>query len=156
MTPGTGADVDHHAVGTADAGGTGGGREDIRASTETVVGVVLVSLTFWGALYLRWRPGPVILDTWVFDLVHPAPGDPTWLRIAELRSVGFLVGSSVLSALVVVSRDRWRAVACLVGPGLAVVLTEYFLKPLIARRYEQVLSFPSGTTTVVASAATAG
>ena len=59
----------------------------------------------------------------------------------------------ILAAVVVVSRDRWRALACLTAPVAAVVLTEYFLKPVVDRHYDGVISFPSGTTTAVSALA---
>jgi len=116
---------------------------------EAIVGVVLVGLTVAAALYFRWRPGPNFLDHWGTSLVHPALSNTWWKHLTYLRSMPVLVGGSILAAVVVAGRDRWRALACLVAPPLAVLLTEYVLKPEIARRYAQVLSFPSGTTTVV-------
>jgi membrane-associated phospholipid phosphatase len=61
----------------------------------------------------------------------------------------------VLAAVVVVGRDRRRAVACLVGPAMATVLVEWVVKPAVGRHYLGVLSFPSGSVTVVASLAAA-
>jgi hypothetical protein len=122
---------------------------------ETVAGGIMVGLVIAGALYFRWRPGPIFLDHWGFSLVHPAVGNSTWKRVTDLRTVSVLVAGSILAALIVVARDRWRALACLVAPISAVLLTEYVLKPVIARRYAEVLSYPSGTTTVVGSLAMA-
>jgi membrane-associated phospholipid phosphatase len=124
------------------------------ARVETTVGGALVGLTVLAALYFRWRPGASVVDHWGFVLVPPDRSG-VWIRITELRTVPFLIGGSVVAALVVAGRDRWRALACLVAPTLAVLLAEYVLKPVIARRYAGVLTFPSGTTTVVASVAAA-
>lgn len=123
--------------------------------TEIIVGACLVGLVVVAALFFRRHPGPIFLDRWGFSVVHPAVHDTLYKRIAALGSATFLLAGSILAALVVVVRDRLRAVACLVGPGLSAVLVEWLLKPVIARRYAEVLSFPSGTTTVVASVATA-
>ena len=128
--------------------GSGGGR-------EAIAGGIMVGLTVLAALLLRWRSGPNFIDTWGSSLVHPAPHNSTWVHITQIRSTSFLVAGSILAAVVVIARDRWRALACLITPTLAVLLTEYFLKPVIARRYEQVLTFPSGSTTVVAAVAMA-
>jgi len=54
-----------------------------------------------------------------------------------------------------VRRDRVRALACVGGPFLANVLVELAFKPLVGRRFEGVLSFPSGNVTDVAAVATA-
>ena len=126
-------------------------REGDGGRAETVAGGIMVGLVLLAALWFRFHPGSVFLDRWVFSLVHPEPHNGTWIRITDLRSVPVLAGGSVLAAVVVVDRDRWRALACLGAPVLAVVLTEYLVKPVIARRYAEVLTFPSGTTTGVAS-----
>ncbi len=126
-----------------------------RGRTETTAGACLIGLVVVAALFFRRHPGPVFLDRWGFSLIPPAVHDTLYKRTTELGSVTFLVAGSILAALVVVGRDRLRAAACLVGPGLSVVLVEWLLKPVIARRYAEVLTFPSGTTTVVASVATA-
>jgi membrane-associated phospholipid phosphatase len=120
---------------------------------EAIAGGILVGLTALVGLYFRARPGETFLDRWGASLLHPAHAHSRWSLVADLRSVPFLVGGSILAALVVVSRDRWRAFACLVAPTLAVLLTEYVLKPVVGRRLAEVLSFPSGTTTVVGSIA---
>jgi membrane-associated phospholipid phosphatase len=122
---------------------------------EALTGGTLVALVLLAALWFRSHPGQVFFDHWGFSIVHPAPHNTTWIRLTDLRSVSILVGGSILSAVVVVGRDRWRALACLVAPTTAVVATEYLLKPVIARRYAEVLTFPSGTTTVVGSLAMA-
>jgi len=134
---------------TPDGGAADGGR------VTAIVGGALVALTVVAALYFRHHPGPIFLDRWGFSFVHPHPKDRIYKWVTELGSAAVLVAGSILAAVVVVSRDRARALACLVAPGLAVVLVEWLLKPVIARRYAQVLSFPSGTTTAVASLATA-
>jgi len=122
---------------------------------EAVAGGVLVGLVFAAALWFRANPAQTFVDNWGSSLVHPDPHASVWVRVTDLRSPAVLGVGSVLAAAVVVGRDRWRALACLVGPVLAVVLTEYLLKPVIARRYTDLLSFPSGTTTAVAALATA-
>ncbi len=122
---------------------------------ETVIGAILVGLTVVGAIVVRLHPGALFLDRWGFDFIHPAQGNQLYVHVTEFRSTDSLVVGSILAALVVVARDRLRALACLVGPGLAVILAEYLLKPLIARRYAEVLTYPSGTTTAVAGVVTA-
>ena len=122
---------------------------------ESIVGGAMVVSVVLAALYFRHFPGPIFLDHWGFSFVHARLGNGFYNRVTDLRSVPVLVAGSILAALVVVGRDRLRAVACLVAPALAVVLVEWLLKPVVARRYAEVLSFPSGTTTTVAGLATA-
>lgn len=136
------------------------GRSEVAAPpsdgrTETIVGGALVALVVVAAIAFRFHPGAIFLDHWGFSFIHPAIGDTLYKRVTQLHSPSILAAGSILAALVVVSRDRLRALACLVAPILAVVAVEWLLKPVIARRYAQVLTFPSGTTTVVASVATA-
>jgi len=117
---------------------------------EVVAGAVLVGLTVLGAIWFRYRPDAVFLDRWGFSFIHPSPGDTVYVHAVQLKSLPYLVAGSILAALVVVGRDRLRAVACLIGPVGAVLIGEWLLKPLIARRYAEVLTYPSGTTTAVA------
>ena len=127
----------------------------VAGRTETVAGASLVLLAGLASLVFRRHPGPIFLDDWGLSLIHPAVGNSFYVRVTDLRSVPVLVAGSILAAVTVVGRDRLRALACLVGPGLSVVLVEWLLKPVIARRFAGVPTFPSGTTTVVASVATA-
>jgi len=114
----------------------------------------MVAIVLLAAVWFRFDPAPTIVDNWGSSLIHPHPHDAFWLRIAEFRSPAVLGIGSVLAGLVVAGRDRGRALVCLVGPALAVALTEYVLKTLIARRSAPFLDFPSGTTTAVAALAT--
>ena len=120
----------------------------------TLVGGGLIALVVAAALFFRWRPGPIFLDHWGFSFIHPAIGNWFYNKVTQLHSLSIVVASSILSALVVFRRDKLRSLACLVGPLAAIVIVEWFLKPVIARRYAQVLSFPSGTTSVVTAMAT--
>ena len=52
-------------------------------------------------------------------------------------------------------RDRWRALACLIGPPAAAVLDQFVIKPLVGRLYQGELSFASGSVTVIAAVGTA-
>ena len=116
---------------------------------------MLVVWTAAAALVVRRYPGPNSLDNWGFSVVHSSLHSSVLIRITDFGGVPVLAGGSVLAALAVVGRDQRRAVACLIGPPLATLLVQWFIKPLVARHYLQVLTFPSGTMTVVASVATA-
>lgn len=130
-------------------------KPSVDGRTQTIAGASLVGLAVMASLIFRRHPGPIFLDDWGLSFIHPAVGDSLYQRVTDLGSVTFLLVGSILAALLVVGRDRLRALACLVGPGLSVVLVEWLLKPVIARRFDTALTFPSGTTTVVASVATA-
>jgi membrane-associated phospholipid phosphatase len=115
----------------------------------------MVGLVLLAALWFRARPEQVFLDNWGFSFVHPELDNTWWQDLTDLKSVSVVAAGSILAAVTVVTRDRWRALACLVAPVLAVVLTEYFLKPGVHRHYDGVISFPSGTTTAVSALAMA-
>lgn len=140
-------------AGPGGPGGSGGWTSD--GTAEALVGMALIAVVLVIALLVRYHPGPTGFDRWGFSVIHPAPKDLLYRRVSELRAIPFVAGGSILAALVVVGRDRLRALSCLVGPITAVLVVEYVLKPIVDRRYEVVLTFPSGTTTVVASVATA-
>jgi membrane-associated phospholipid phosphatase len=107
------------------------------------------------AFTVHRHPGPDALDQWISSAVGPSPHSSLLIHITDLGAVPVVAGGSVLAALVAVARDRRTALACLVGPGLALVAVEWVLKPTVARYYFGVLSFPSGTITAVAALATA-
>lgn len=121
----------------------------------TIAGGVLAVVLVVVGLYFHWRPGPTFLDNWGFSWIHPAFGNSFFLHMTYLRSWAFIIAGSILAALIVYARDRLRALACLIGPTLAILLVEWLLKPVVARRYAQVLSFPSGTMAIVSSVVTA-
>jgi membrane-associated phospholipid phosphatase len=120
-----------------------------------VSGAVLIAVTLVVGFTVHRHPGPDALDRWIFSAVGPAPHSSVMIHATDLGAVPVAVGGSVLAALVAVGRDRRTALACLVGPGLALVLVEWVLKPTVARYYFGVLSFPSGTITAVAALVTA-
>ena len=136
-----------------------GARPEVPESGAGVGGAVVaggaVGLVVLAAVWFRFHPGPTAFDRWGLSLIRPTGHRTGWTRVTQLRSPAAVAAGSVLAAAVVVARDRWRALACLVGPALSVVLTEYVLKPVAARHYFDTLSFPSGTTAVVAAMATA-
>jgi membrane-associated phospholipid phosphatase len=107
------------------------------------------------ALVVHRYPGPNVLDNWGFAWVGPSLHSLFLIRVTDLGSVPVLAGGSILAALVVVGRDQRRAVACLIGPPAATLVAQWAMKPLVGRQYLQVLTFPSGTITVVAALATA-
>lgn len=122
---------------------------------ELIAGGILLAWLFVACLVVRHSPAPNALDRWGFRL-FPVVRHSTWMvRVTEIGGLPVLVGGSALAALVAFGRDRLRAVACLVGPLGAVVLSEWVIKPAVGRHYAGVLTFPSGHVTAVASLGTA-
>lgn len=126
-----------------------------RGRGETLAGAILVVWTVLVGLTLHHRRGATGFDRWGFDLLSPTPHAHNLIRLTQLGDLPVLVVGSVGAALVVVGRDRWRALACLCGPALATVVVEWYLKPLVGRRYAGVLTFPSGSVATVAALAAA-
>ena len=122
---------------------------------QAIAGLILVGWTLVAGIVVHGHPGPNGLDRWGFSALGPSLHSSLLIRITDLGGFAVVAGGSVLAALVVVGRDRWRAVACLFGPALATALVEWLIKPLVGRRYLEVLTFPSGTVTTVAALATA-
>ncbi len=126
-----------------------------RGRGETLAGGILVVWTVLAGVVLHHRRGPTGFDRWGFDLLAATPHSHLLIRVTQLGDLPVLVVVSVGAALVVVGRDRWRALACLCGPALATLVVEWYLKPLVGRRYLGVLTFPSGSVATVAALATA-
>jgi len=133
-------------------GGPAVGR-DRQARTELLVGAALVVAVAAVGVFFAHHPvaGPV--DRWVLRIVPSGGGGwftpVTWLRYPPVTVVG-----SVVAAAVVFGRDRPRAVACLVGPPLALITCELVVKPAVGRTLGGVYSYPSGSTAGVAALAT--
>ncbi len=122
---------------------------------ELIAGALLTGWTLIASLAIRADRAPNLLDRVAFAHLPHAPHATFWLRLTDLGGVPVLAGGSVLAALVVVGRDRRRAIACLCAPGLAAVAVDWVLKPEVGRYFLGELSFPSGSMTVVAALATA-
>jgi membrane-associated phospholipid phosphatase len=99
---------------------------------------------------LSGRSGPTGADTVL------APGLPrhygglqhTLEAVTKLGGpVGVAAASVCLALLCLALRHRLAALLCLVGPALAGAMAEWFLKPLIDRRMDGDLAFPSGQAT---------
>jgi membrane-associated phospholipid phosphatase len=69
-------------------------------------------------------------------------------HLVELGNPSTVIGFTAVLALICLVRRNWRgAVLSVLGVAVAVVLTEYILKPLIGRHIGHALAFPSGHTT---------
>jgi len=118
------------------------------------IACVLLGAAFLGGAILALAPGQNPLDSWGFS-VFPDNLQSVLLRaLSDLGLAPVTGGLALLAGVLVWRRDRWRAVACLVGPALAVVLAEV-LKVIVGRRFEGVLCWPSGNATEVTAVVTA-
>jgi membrane-associated phospholipid phosphatase len=124
------------------------------------VGLAAVAATGALGAYLHLRPGLNGVDHLGFALRPPA--STHWWRI--FRAVtrfgtwpALAIGSlgAAMVARFTGRRDRWRALACLLGPMAAAALDQFVIKPLVGRLYQGELSFASGSVTVIAAVSTA-
>ncbi len=142
MTPGPAGD------------GAGGRRFRDGPQAELVVGAGLVGVVLVGGAVLRAWPAPDALDHLVWHVVPSGTTTPLYTWMARLRAPAVAVAATALF-LVTVGRNRWRALACLVGPLVALVLSELVVKPAVGRTLGGSLSYPSGSTVGAAAVATA-
>jgi hypothetical protein len=141
------------AADVSSAEGGPAGLRDRQARSELLVGAALVVAVAAAGAFFAGHPDAGPLDRWVLRIVPSGGGGwftpVTWLRYPPVTVVG-----SVVAAAVVFGRDRPRAVACLVGPPLALVTCELVVKPAVGRTLGGVYSYPSGSTAGVAALAT--
>jgi membrane-associated phospholipid phosphatase len=121
---------------------------------ELAIGLLgLAAVALEGALVAH-RPVAGALDRWLQDVIpgsHAAAYvDVTWFRYPWVVVIG-----AVVLAAVSLRRDPRRAIACLIGPPLAVVLGQEVIKPLVGRTLGGTLTYPSGSTTGAAALAIA-
>ena len=111
---------------------------------EVAVGALLVAVALLGGAAVAVRPRANAFDRLVFTAIRPAPGSVPLTRVTDLASPAVLVAAAVVAGLVALTRDRRRAVGCILGPAAVAVLVELVLKPVVGRHYQGVLSYPSG------------
>jgi membrane-associated phospholipid phosphatase len=119
-----------------------------------LAGIILVGATIVAALVFHRYPGETGLDRLGFTLFPPDEHSALLLRITDFGNLPALVIGSVGAALVASLSDRRRALACLIAPPIAALCADWAMKPLVGRRYLEVLTFPSGSVTVAAALAT--
>ncbi len=88
------------------------------------------------------------------DLI-PGSHASFYVAITWFRYPWVVVAGAVVIAAVTVTHDRFRALAYLVGPPLAVLIAEELVKPLVGRTLGGALTYPSGSTTGATALATA-
>jgi len=129
-------------------------RQGARAGIELTLGSVLVVAAVAGGLYFMVRPEPSLLDHWVFAAIRPVHHSGFLVAVTRLGSPFVVVAAAAAGFLATIRRNRPRALALLVGPVLAVGVSDWVIKPVVHRTYADVVSFPSGTVTAVAAVAT--
>lgn len=148
----------HGGEGMVDPTRRGAGREWFRrmgtAAGEMVTGAVLVGITALGGVYFALRPGSGALDRWIQGVV--TRNQSAWFTtVTSLRYPAVVVAGAAVIAATIVRCDRFRALACLLGPPLALLTGEEVAKPLVGRSIDGVLSYPSGSTVGAAALAMA-
>lgn len=126
------------------------------AGAEPTVATFLLGAVTVAGLYLRVRPGPTFLDTWGLAAIPAVHHSGFLIATTRLGSPFVVVVGAVAGFLAAFGRNRPRAVALLVGPVLAVAVSNWVVKPGVGRTFADVVSFPSGTVTAVAALATVG
>ncbi len=112
---------------------------------ELLVGVLLLAAVVVGGVYVAVRPAPGAVDIWLQQVI-PGSTSRAETAVTALRHPWCIVIGSIVASAVTVRRDRPRAVACLVGPPLALVLCELVVKPAVGRTLGGSLTYPSGST----------
>lgn len=122
---------------------------------ELGAGLVLLAAAGVTGVVLVHRPWPNRLDAAGFAALPAAPGSVPWHDVAAIGSLPVLLAGIGLCVLATLWRDRARALACVLGPGAAVVVTERVAKPLVGRHLGVLggNSYPSGTVTAAAALA---
>jgi len=118
-----------------------------------VAGGLLLLVVVGGGLYFRVRPGPTVFDRWAFAAIRPVHHSGLLVALTRIGSPFVVVAAAVAGFLATVRHNRPRAMALLVGPVLAVAACDWVMKPVVGRTFADVVSFPSGTVTVVAAIA---
>jgi membrane-associated phospholipid phosphatase len=120
------------------------------AAGELAIGALLLALATVVGIALVHRSWLGRLDQAGFRL-FPAQPQSRWAHdITHVGSMPVLgAGVAVLCVISLLKRDWIRALSLVVAPIAAVVVAERVAKPLVGRNLEGVLSYPSGTVTVV-------
>jgi membrane-associated phospholipid phosphatase len=124
------------------------------STVEMIVGGALVLMAALGGVYFAFRPASGLVDGWFLDLVGSSHS-PWFSHMTSLRYPAVIIVAAVIAAGICLPRDRPRALACLIGPPLALLASELLFKPMVGRTLGGSLSYPSGSTVGAAALATA-
>jgi hypothetical protein len=121
---------------------------------EIGAAVVLLVTTAVGGVCFAHGTDPSSLDTWFPSFI--GSGHRSILTdVTSLRYPVVVVIVSVAIAALAFRTDRIRALACLVGPSLALLTSELVVKPWVGRTLGGGLSYPSGSTVGASALGTA-
>ncbi len=126
----------------------------VTSRRELLVGVVLLAAVVVGGVYVAVRPAPGAVDVWLQQVI-PGSTSRAVTAVTALRYPWCIVIGSIVASAMTVRRDRPRAVACLVGPPLALLLCELVVKPAVGRTLGGSFTYPSGSTAGAAALAVA-
>ncbi len=123
---------------------------------QLLVGLVLLAVAAIGGYELIRRPWTNRIDAAGFTAFPANPNSFLYHRVAEIGSLPFLLGAIALAIVLSIWRDLPRAIACALGPVIAVVVTERIGKPFVGRHLSALGgdSYPSGTVTAAAALVT--
>ena len=124
---------------------------------ELSAGIGLLTVATLGGLLLIRRPWTNRLDLEGFDHLARNSASPLYADVAKLGSLPVLLAGIAIAIVLSIWRDWIRAAACLIGPFVAVELTERVGKPYVGR--PAIIgaagnSYPSGTVTAAAALVT--
>jgi undecaprenyl-diphosphatase len=120
---------------------------------QLVVASTLLGVVALGGALLAFEPGENAVDSWGFTVFPRVFDSPFLGAVTDIGRAAVTFGVAVVVGALVWRRDRGRAIACPVGPALAIGLAE-LLKVLVGRRFEGALCWPSGTAAAVAAVIT--
>ncbi len=124
------------------------------ATVEIVIGAIFILVTV--AVGSRWadRSAPNGVDRWFFDRIGDTNSRVvTW--VTYLRYPVVIIVGAFIVAVLTLRRDRIRALACVIGPILALATSELLVKPAVGRTFDGLFSYPSGSTVGAAALAAA-
>lgn len=126
-----------------------------RRLIAVLIGLAAVGVVVLGVHYAN-ESGPGRIDSAIDSrLRHRLHGHLRFLHhlVALADPVSVVLGCAVLAVLFLLAGRRRAALLAALGPALAAGVAEFVLKPLINRRINDSLSFPSGHTTAAVSVA---
>jgi undecaprenyl-diphosphatase len=126
-----------------------------RRLVAAIIGLAAVGVAVLGVHYAD-ESGPGRIDSAIDTRVrHRLRGHLRFLHhlVSLADPVSVVVGCAALAVLFLLARRRRAALLAVLGPALAAGVAEFVLKPLINRRINDSLSFPSGHTTAAVSVA---
>jgi undecaprenyl-diphosphatase len=126
-----------------------------RRLVAAIIGLAAVGVAVLGVHYAD-ESGPGRIDSAIDTRVrHRLRGHLRFLHhlVSLADPVSVVIGCAALVVLFLFARRRRAALLAVLGPALAAGVAEFVLKPLINRRINDSLSFPSGHTTAAVAVA---